>query len=196
MKHEDIQELHNIVSKENICSIMEKGILSHRRAATTRHRSIAKPGVQDRRGKVQIPGGGPLHEYANLYFNARNPMLYSRRELHEELCVLRISPDVLTISGVVIADCNAAGEYVRFGPPTESLSRLKAEVIFAKYWTHQNSIEQQWHTAKMCAEVLVPDRVDPVHIVGAYVSCEQSRFDLQRIVPSLPIRINLHIFFL
>lgn len=49
-----------------------------------------------------VPGGRPLHEYVNLYFCARNPMLFRIKDLHLELCVLQIDTNVLDLPGVVI----------------------------------------------------------------------------------------------
>lgn len=57
--------------------------------------------IQDRRAVVRVPGGRPLHEYVNLYFHARNPMLYKRLPMHDSLCVLRVSTDVFDLPGAV-----------------------------------------------------------------------------------------------
>ncbi|MGI5920970.1 MAG: DarT ssDNA thymidine ADP-ribosyltransferase family protein [Syntrophomonadaceae bacterium] len=47
---------------------------------------------------------------------ARNPMMYRRRNLHCDLCVLRISPEVLDIRGAVVTDRNAFSNYAAFYP--------------------------------------------------------------------------------
>ena len=73
-----VTELHCIMPIDNINSVMTHGILSHERAAKLPHRSVALQPVQDRRDQKQVPGGLKLHQYANLYFHARNPMLYKR----------------------------------------------------------------------------------------------------------------------
>ena len=65
--------------------------------------------VQDLRDKKQVPGGLQLHQYANLYFHARNPMLFKRLNEVDSLCVLRISKEVLA-AGAVITDQNAASD--------------------------------------------------------------------------------------
>lgn len=43
--------------------------------------------AQERRDRKQVPGGLRLHQYANLYFHARNPMLYARLTQASTLCV-------------------------------------------------------------------------------------------------------------
>ena len=73
-----VTEFHCIMPISNIASVMTHGILSYDRASKLRHRSIALQPVQDRRDKKQVSGGLKLHQYANLYFNARNPMMFKR----------------------------------------------------------------------------------------------------------------------
>ncbi len=70
--------------------------------------------VQEKRDVKRVPGGLALHEYANVYFHARNPMMSTRRNEAHRLCVLRVSPEILNVPGAVIADQNAASKYVPF----------------------------------------------------------------------------------
>jgi len=68
----------------------------------------ADESIQDRRRLKRVPNGRALHEYVNIYFDARNPMMYRRLDLRAEVAVVRVSPAVLDLSGTVIADGNAA----------------------------------------------------------------------------------------
>jgi hypothetical protein len=112
-----VTELQCIMPLENIPSVLKNGILSNERAANLSHRSVAMQEVQERRDLKQVPRGLKLHQYANLYFHARNPMMYKRKAHVDDLCVLCVSLDVLQVEGVVLADCNASSNYVRFLPP-------------------------------------------------------------------------------
>ena len=94
MNIEDVQELHYITHIDNISSICDNGILSHRQAGELSHISVASTEVQEKRAKKIIPGGRALHEYVNLYFDARNPMLYVLQDKHADLCILKIDPGV------------------------------------------------------------------------------------------------------
>ena len=89
-----VREFQSIMPIENIPSVLEHGILSNERALTLKHQSVAMQEVQDRRDKKKVPGGLKLHQYANLYFHARNPMLYKRKDEAIRICVLRISTEV------------------------------------------------------------------------------------------------------
>lgn len=105
-------------------------------------------------------------------------MMYLRRDNHVALCVLRVHTDVLDLPDVVVTDCNASRDYTRFKPALEGLAGIDRELVFAEQWTHSNPIEEYRRKGIKCAEVLVPDQVDPRFIMGAYVSCTQSQNEL------------------
>jgi hypothetical protein len=154
-----VTELHSIMPIANIGSVMERGILSYEGATKLRHHSVALQPVQDKRDQKQVPGGLKLHQYANLYFHARNPMLFKRKDEALELCVLRISTQVLHLNGTVISDQNAASDYVRFLHPTQ-WELLDFDDIYAMNWLHLDTITYWRRKARKCAEVLVPHRVE------------------------------------
>jgi len=198
-----IQELHFITPIGNVPSILQHGILCHRDAATKAHASIAMPEVQAIRATVRVPDGTPrgrpLHSYANLYVHARNPMMYVRSSQHESTCVLRISPNVLDLPGTVIADGNAGsrGGYTLFAPMPAGLDALDPDLVLSRYWTsptgdYFNYCERK---RKRCAEVLVPDRVPPEYVIGAWVSGEVARVALLAASFKLPITIDPDMFF-
>ncbi|MEW6273942.1 MAG: DUF4433 domain-containing protein [Bacillota bacterium] len=196
MKREDLDELHYITAISNMPSIWRNGILSHKRASKYQHVSIASGEIQERRARKIIPGGRALHEYVNLYFCARNPMLYLRRSQHTGLCVLRIGLSVLDLPGVVITDRNAASDWVRFFPSPEGLTSVNGELVFAEYWTHPEDLFTEWeHKSIKCAEVLVPDRVDPSYLLGVYVSCEEAKINFEATGVPLTLEINPYLFF-
>lgn len=195
MKREELRELHYIAPINNVISIMERGILSHRRMSRIPHDSVAMQEIQDRRAKKVVPGGRPLHDYVNLYINARNKMMFRVKGRHAEICVLQTNPDILDLPGVVITDQNASSTYARFAPAPEGLRIIDRDLVFAEYWAHNSVIETWQHGSIICAEVLVPDRVSPEYITGAYVSCTEARRAFIDTGVSTPVTINSHMFF-
>lgn len=200
----DLAELHCIQPNENVASILETGILSHYGAKTIKHRSIASTLIQDRREPVWVPrpdgSRRKLHSYANLYVNARNKMLSTLKYNHGDLdmCVLRVSLDVLDIPGVVVASQNASSDYVRFAAAPDGLANIDKDMVFARSWKHPESQIEEWrHGSIINAEVLVPDVVPPEHIEGAYVSCRSAQKRLRALLPddALDITINADLFF-
>ena len=200
MRREELAELHYITPIANVPSICAHGVLSHKRAKKVEHESVSMQLIQDRRARVVVPGGRPLHDYVNLYFDARNPMMFVRKDNHMALCVLRVSPDVLDLHGVVVSDCNASREYARFKPAPNGLAIVDRDLVFAEYWTHlDDPIKEYRHKGVKCAEVLVPDRIEPRFIVGTYVSCPGSRDALMGMfagATGVEVVVNGHLFFI
>jgi len=164
-----VTEFHCIMPIGNVPSVMEHGILSYERAAKLQHHSVAMRAIQDRRDQKQVPGGLRLHQYANLYFHARNPMLYKRQDEVRELCVLRVSTRVCEVQGAVLTDCNASSDYVRFLHPSQ-WKLLDFDDIYSMDWRHPGDPAAYYrHRSRKCAEVLVPHHVQAQFLTGAYV---------------------------
>lgn len=190
-----VTELHSIMPMVNVASVLAHGLLSYERAAKLPHQSVALQPVQDRRDHKHVPGGLKLHQYANLYFHARNPMLHKRLPEADNLCVLRVSTQVLHLPGTVITDQNAASDYVRFYAPAQ-WQLLDWDDIFAMDWRHPGDKVAYWrHKSRKCAEVLVPHRVDALFVTGAYVVDVVAQARLSETACTLPIHVNPVLFF-
>ena len=188
-------ELHCIMPIGNLVSVMKQGILSHEHAAKLKHQSVALQPVQDKRDKKQVPGGLRLHQYANLYFHARNPMMFKRRNQSYDLCVLRVSTMVLTLRGTVISDQNAASDYVRFLHPRQ-WQVLDFDAIYAMDWRHPDDpVAYYRHSSQKCAEILVPERIETRYLSGAYVVDEPAKKRLESLGLGLPATLNPVLFF-
>ena len=197
MERSRVRELHFIAHLANVPSILEHGILSHRRAGRIEHVSVASPEVQQRRHRKKVPSGRLyrlLHDYANLYVHARNAMLYSLLDDWEgSLTVLAVDSLVLDRPGIVVADRNAASRVVRFSSVAEGgIEALEEKVVFARYWADSEDLKQ-----RRCAEVLVPGKVDPELIRLAYVPDRTTQRQLaQRLGKrELPIEVMPYLFF-
>jgi hypothetical protein len=190
-----LTEFQNITPLANIQSILKDGILSYAQASRLSHYSVALQEVQDKRDAKQVPGGLRLHEYANVYFHARNPMMSRRRNEAESLCVLRISTRILDICGAVITDQNATSKYVKFSSP-DQLKQMNLDYVFARSWKHPgNQIEEWKHSSAKCAEVLIPQKILPEYILGAYVVNATVQTRLEELGFRLPIEVDTDLFF-
>lgn len=196
MNRGDVTELHYITAIANVPSIMQHGILSHDLAERLAHDSVAMPEIQERHSNKQIPGAKPLHDYANLYFDAHNPMLSRCRARNAEICVLRVEASVLDQAGVIVTDRNAASDWVRFSPVADGLAGINRERLFARFWLHRDDpYEEMSHKSEKCAEVLVPDRVEVRLIIGAYAANRPASLAFQQLNTELPVHIHGDMFF-
>lgn len=190
-----VTELHCIMPIANIGSVLAHGILSYERAAKLAHHSVAMQPVQDRRDRKEVPGGLKLHQYANLYFHARNPMLFKRLAEAANLCVLQVSTDVFHLPGTVITDCNAASDYARYLAPMQ-WTLLDFDDIYAPDWRHPGNPGRFYqHKSRKCAEVLVPHCVETRFLGGAYVMDEATAERLRQAGFGLPVRVDPMLFF-
>jgi len=192
-----IIELHFITPIRNVQSILRHGILSNERVEKHTHRSVANSNVQKIRDNIRIPNGLNLHQYANLYFDARNPMLYTlMTNGSDDLCILRLDKFLMTSPGVVISDRNAASRYANFWSYSEAMVKLDLDAIYAHYWAnHVDPIELMEHKSIKCAEVLVPQQVEPKYITGAYVPDTHTKELLTELGFDREIIVNANKFF-
>lgn len=195
MRRAELTELHFITPIANLASIAKKGILCHDAARKLKAATVAMPEIQSKRAKKSVPRGMSLHQYANLYFHARNPMMFVRRVLHLDIAVLRVAPAVLDLSKAIIADGNAASGYTGFWPSPDGLARIDRELTFAEDWRDLDQIVYWQKKQAKCAEVLVPGRVDAKYITGVYASCAQSKAAIDALGLPWQVTVNSHMFF-
>ena len=89
-----IKNLYYITHIENVVSILERGILSHELVdkEKIRYKRIYAEEIVANRCKLTVEDGRSLWCFANLYFQARNPMLY------RVLCELGSPEDIAVIT--------------------------------------------------------------------------------------------------
>lgn len=205
-----IRELHYIAPIANLESIFDKGILSHNEAEPHKKADVSMDGVQKIRAQKDIPAEAmgqakKIHDCTNLYFNAKNPMLSTRRSQKETICVLRLKPDLLKQPGAVIADRNAAVRGAQFFKAAEGVHKLAMNVLFGEYWTSKyNSTETNELNGHLrCAELLLPRKIHPSYIGGMYVASEAARRAVVELFPAekfpegcpVPITVRPAFFF-
>lgn len=168
----EINRLYYITHISNIPSILAKGVFSHSEVDSQglSPTTIYNQSVNNVRRDKRVVGDKFLWHYANLFVQPRNPMLFTlMRNTHfqDDIAILEISPGVLEIPNVVIADGLAARSETRFYTALDiGLERLRKlrKVFDAKYWKDYDPSGRQ-----IMAEVLVPNRIPPTLIQSIYV---------------------------
>ena len=165
---------------DNLKSILKNGILSRSKAKSgffakflsgKKITSIhAEDIVQIRKDKQhKLLKGRSLWDYANLYFQPRNPMLY--RVIHEfnaeNIIVLQINSDIINNNEILITDGNAASSTTEFfETPDKGLSALDVEQCKKEYWNDSDK-------RKFMAELLVYSHIPLDKIIGIHVANEK-----------------------
>ncbi|HFD39472.1 MAG TPA: DUF4433 domain-containing protein [Anaerolineae bacterium] len=166
-----IKGLSYITHVKNLSSILQRGILSHARIEREgiAYTPIYDRGIVARRKGIVTPDGKSLWTFANLYFNARNPMLY--RVIHErsleDIAVVCIKPSILERPDIFITTGNARAALSRILPQPGGLKMLpeikrKVDIV---WWKQEDGSKRE-----IMAECLVPDVVGPEYIEAVYVA--------------------------
>lgn len=170
-----IDFLYHFTHVDNMPSIREHGLLSHNAAqqAGLVSADISDPNVQERRADKSV-FGRPLHDYVPLYFNPKNPMLYVRREIQDDLVILFFDRELLVQDGVVFTDGNAASGPTNFFNDVSRLADLDWDCIRAEYWNDYPD-----GTRIRCAEVLVPHAIPfgEIRYIRVRTRSTRDRFD-------------------
>lgn len=194
-----IKYLYNINDLENIRSIFQNGILSKNelRRRNIYSKDISNLKVQEIRNDKYIPNHKALHDYANLYFNPRNPMMYYLINNYNlnDLCIICVDKKVLDLKDTVISDRNAASELAAFDDPRKAKRYLDFKRIFAKYWTDQNPVKQYENKQILCAEVLVIDKVPVQYLKGVIVCTKEAKNKIESMNIKIKVVINKELFF-
>lgn len=183
MRKLDINNLYYITHIDNLPSILERGILSHERIEEehVQPTRIYNTDIVNKRKEKNTPDHKSLWNYANLYFQARNPMMY--RVVHEkgakDLVVVSVAKKILHTSGVFITDGNAANDPTQFYFPNDGLKMLQQQwkIVQSEWWNTLDGSKR-----KIMAECLVPNNVGPNLINAVYVVDEETQTRLAGMV--------------
>ncbi|MCE2397292.1 DUF4433 domain-containing protein [Candidatus Poribacteria bacterium] len=198
MRTFDPVSLYYITHIDNLPSILDKGIPAHAKIEELNISStpIYNPEIVRNRKEKSTPDGKSLWDYANLYFQPRNPMMYClvHQKEKEDLVVIGVLKGVLQEQDVVITDGNAANDPTRFYSQPEGLAVLYEQrtVIQSDWWKEGDGSKR-----KIMAECLVPGQVKREYIHSLFVANDTTRDRVRGIVGNrqIPVIPEPHRFF-
>lgn len=185
--------LFYITHIDNMESILKHGILSHNLAHEKGivRNDISNLTVNARRNRFEASLGGNIHDYSPLYFNHKNPMLYTlcKNKDKNTLVLLRINPHILLIDDVAFSDGNAASSSTNFFKNIEDFNKLNWNLIKKGSWyNYELGIEEGRRI--MCSEVLVKNKI-PLFIINDIFVYDEKVLD--RIIPLFPNHLGIRI---
>ncbi len=155
-----IHSIWHVTHIENLSGILEKGILSNSLAyEVARPVDISDHAAQKWRIAKETQYGRRINEYAPTYLSIRNPMLFVRRAMQNELCLIEISLAALLDHEFIFTDGNAAAKETKFYKSVCDLSRMPWDVLHSDYWSAYPDGKR-----KKCAEILIHPSIGPRHI--------------------------------
>lgn len=166
----DVKNLYYITHIKNIDSILDQGILSHQEVEklSIDFTPIYDSEIVSKRQDKLVAGGVSLWNYSNLYFQPRNPMMY--RVVHEKdkrnIAIIAVKPTILSESGVIITNGNAANNETQFYDVSKGKTILQNnwKIIQNEWWNDSDGSKRI-----IMSECLVPIKVSSELIDSIYV---------------------------
>lgn len=167
-----IEYLYHMTHKSNLQNILQNGLLSHNQARNGRltQVDIADNQVNDRRSRSEPIYLKSIHDYVPLYFNPKNPMLYRRGNIQNDIIILAIDRNLLYQPNTVFTNGNAAAGATSFYSNPDDLINLNWGCINAEYW---NDIVDGKRIK--CSEVLVYPNIPTIAIKKIFCNNQQTK---------------------
>lgn len=186
--------LFYITHIDNVESILKYGILSHNLAHDKGivREDISNQTVNARRNRFEDTLGGNIHDYTPLYFNHKNPMLYTLCKNRDKntIVLLRINPHILLSNDVSFSDGNAASRSTNFYTNIEDFNKLNWNLIKKGSWNnYEFGIEEGRRV--MCSEALVKNKI-PLFVINDIFVYDKKVLD--RIIPLFPNHLGIKTF--
>ncbi len=168
-------KIQSFLSKPKVPSIHDEGIVQTRQTINFKNRS--------------------LWDYANLYFQVRNPMLYRviKNYGQENIVILQVSSDIIDSHDVGITDGNAASNSTQiFEDVKEGLNHLTREQFDKTYWNELDDSKR-----KIMAELLVYEHIPKEKIMTIFTASETIANQIRReFIGPLNVIVKPEMFFL
>ena len=167
-------------------------MLSHERVESEniKYTPIYDEQIVSSRREKKTPNGRSLWSFANLYFKARNAMLY--RVLCEkkpnEIVVVGIRKDILNRSDIFVTTGNAASPLSEILLPSQlkKVLQIIRTIMKRDYWAEADGSKRE-----TMAECLVPDRVPPEYIQTVYFANYETMYNIDQKLRNFNYRISL-----
>ncbi len=201
MARNNVKSLYYITHIDNLTSMLQHGILSHRQitAQGISFTPVYNAQIVANREQIATPDHKSLWEYANVYFQPRNPMLY--KVLNEtnknDVVILGIKPQILEAKDSFISLGNAAHSLSQLVDVKTGLKNINGEywqIINSDWWKTEDGTKR-----KIMAECLIPNGISPFAIHSIYVVsgsvAERIRPALSGLSFPVEVVVEPHMFF-
>jgi hypothetical protein len=160
-----VDYLYHMTEISNLPNIFRYGLLSHNEAQEKglTQRSIALQDVNQRRARKKPIYGIGLHNFIPMYFNPKNPMLFKRKDLQNNIVIIAIDRSAIYQDKSIFTDGNAASDSTAFYNDLADLEKLHWDCIQNDYW---NSYPDGKRVK--CSETLAYPKITIKHIRKIY----------------------------
>jgi hypothetical protein len=190
-----INYLFHMTHKNNLENILHNGLQSHNFA---RNNQLTQVDIADDRVNVRRHRNEPvynksIHDYVPLYFNPKNPMLYVRRGIQNDIIIIAVDKMMLYNENSLFTDGNAASDHTSFFNNIENLNTLNWQCINAAYWTDINDGRRI-----RCSEILIYGSIPTGYIQKIFCNnTDTKQFVETKLTnyPTIETEVNTNLYF-
>ncbi|MEW6481532.1 MAG: DarT ssDNA thymidine ADP-ribosyltransferase family protein [bacterium] len=196
-----LRGLYYITHIDNLHSILEKGILSHRQIEQQKipFTCIYDAEIVDVRREKEVSKGLTLWDFANLYFQPRNAMLYrvvvfSSGINTKDIIIIGLKSSILKRKDIFVTTGNAVSSETEFFSSENAQKYIKniREKTDKEWWARADGSKRE-----LMAECLVPDNISPAYISEIYVPDRVTLSKVRNICgENIPVIPEPELFFL
>ncbi len=196
-----LRGLYYITHADNLPSILDKGILCHKRIQEEKIQftPIYDEEIVESRKNIKMPDNKSLWNFVNLYFQPRNAMLYrvaffSRKNI-DDIIIIGIKSSILERPDIFVTTGNAVSphsEILTASEAKKNIKNIKAKTE-KEWWASEDGSKRE-----LMAECLLPDRVSRDNIQEIYVPSRNVINKVKSITrdPKIPVIPEPSLFFL
>ncbi|MBA7641843.1 hypothetical protein ES703_49528 [subsurface metagenome] len=196
-----LRGLYYITHIDNLPSILDKGILCHKRIEEEKIQftPIYDAEIVESRKNINTPDNRSLWDFANLYFQPRNAMLYrvvffSGKNI-DDIIIIGIKSSILARSDIFITTGNAVSPYSNILSASEAKKNINniRKQTDKEWWAFEDGSKRE-----LMAECLFLDKVSPDNIQEIYVASRNVLNNVKTIIgdPRTSIIPEPSLFFL
>ena len=185
-----IDYVFHMTEVSNLKNILQYGLLSHNEAHSKgfNKTDIALQDVNQRRANKKPIHGISLHDYVPMYFNPKNPMLYRRKQIQDNIVILAIDRRVIYQNKSIFSDGNAASDATKFFNNLSDLVRLNWQCIRNEYWNDYVDGKRI-----KCAETLTHPKIPIKYVKKIHCNSIQTKNIVDKMVSiERPFRVELN----
>lgn len=186
-----INYIYHMTHIDNLTNILQNGILAHNNSLV--NIDISNKEVNDRRNSIEPIYHRNIHSYVPFYFNPKNAMLYSKKDMQGYLVILAIDKKLIYQDNSLFTDGNAAASITKFYKHLTKIQYLNWNCLNAKTWFNIEDGKRM-----RMAEVLVFDKVQTKYIQKIYCNNNHIKQYIENLLPNnleIKVEVNTTLFF-
>lgn len=191
-----VEYFYHMTHKDNLKSILNNGLYSHNLAHSKglNNQDIANNEVIRIRATKRDPINNLLiNDYAPLYINPKNPMLFVHKTIEQDLVIIAFDRSLIYYPHSIFTDGNAANRPTKFYNSINDLNQLNWQCLNAYYW---NDFPDG--TRIRMSEVLVKEKIPNSKIRKLFCCSSKTLTFVNSLISNyeyIDAEINLKLFF-